>query len=68
MPRDIRDAARLEEGDYLEAEVTNAGAIVLKPVSIAGRDPTPAQEAEITAAVDEARAHYGIVRVRSGTS
>jgi AbrB family looped-hinge helix DNA binding protein len=41
LPRDIREAARLEEGDYLEAEVTESGAILLKPVSIAGREPTP---------------------------
>ncbi len=25
LPRDIREAARLEEGDYLEAEVTESG-------------------------------------------
>ena len=56
LPQDIRDAARLKEGDYLEAEVTPAGTILLKPVSIAGREPTPEQEADILAAVDEARA------------
>jgi hypothetical protein len=54
----IREAARLQEGDYLEAEVTASGTIVLKPVSIAGREPTPEQEAEILAAVDEARSFY----------
>jgi AbrB family looped-hinge helix DNA binding protein len=58
LPRDIREAARLQEGDYLEAEVTESGMIVLKPVSIAGREPTPEQEAEILAAVDEARSFY----------
>ena len=55
LRRDTREAARLEEGDYLEAEVTESGAILLKPVSIAEREPTPEQEAEILAAVDEAR-------------
>lgn len=64
LPRDIREAARLEEGDYLEAEVTETGAILLRPVSIAGREPTPAQEAEILAAVDEARAVYASKRRR----
>ena len=58
LRRDIREAARLEEGDYLEAEVTESGAILLKPVSIAEREPTPEQEAEILAAVDEARRFY----------
>jgi AbrB family looped-hinge helix DNA binding protein len=55
LPRDIREAARLGEGDYLEAEVTEGGTILLKPVSIAGREPTPEQEVEILAAVDKAR-------------
>jgi AbrB family looped-hinge helix DNA binding protein len=64
LPRDIREAARLEEGDYLEAEVTEAGAILLRPVSIAGREPTPEQEAEILAAVDEARAFHADHRRR----
>ena len=58
LPRDIREAARLEEGDYLEAEVTESDAILLKPVSIAGCEPTPEQDAEILAAVDEARSFY----------
>ena len=58
LPRDIREAARLSDGDYLEAEVTGSGAIVLRPVSIAGREPTPAQEAEILAVVDDIRASH----------
>jgi AbrB family looped-hinge helix DNA binding protein len=64
LPRDVREAARLEDGDYLEAEVTPAGAILLRPVSIAGREPTPKQEAEILAAVDEARALHADKRRR----
>ena len=64
LPRDIREAARLEEGDYLEAELTKTGEILLKPVSIAGREPTPEQEAEILAAVDEARALHADKRRR----
>ena len=64
LPRDIREAARLEEGDYLEAELTESGTILLKPVNIAGREPTPKQEAEILAAVDEARSFYAKERGR----
>ena len=64
LPRDIREAARLEEGDYLEAEVTENGSILLRPVSIAGREPTPIQEAEILAAADEARAFHASKRGR----
>jgi len=64
LPRDIGAAVRLEEGDYLEAEVTDSGTSVLKPVSITGREPTPEQEAEILAAVDEARSFYAKKRSR----
>ena len=64
LPRDIRAAVRLEEGDYLEAEVTKTGEILLKPVSIAGREPTAEQEAGILAAVDEARAFHADKRRR----
>ncbi|WP_428488230.1 AbrB/MazE/SpoVT family DNA-binding domain-containing protein [Rhodopila sp.] len=64
LPQDIRAAAQLKEGDYLEAEVTAAGTIILKPVSIAGREPTPEQEADILAAVDEARAFHAAKRRR----
>ena len=65
LPRDIREAARLEEGDYLEAELTESGTILLKPVNIAGREPTPKQEAEILAAVAE-HAIVGALLRRSG--
>ena len=46
LPHDIRDAARLKEGDYLEVEVTESGTIMLKPVNISRREPTAEQEAE----------------------
>jgi AbrB family looped-hinge helix DNA binding protein len=63
LPLVIREAARLEEGDYLEAEVTESGAILLRPVSIAGRrEPSPAQEAEILAVVDQERKAYAAER------
>jgi len=64
LPQDIREAARLKEGDYLEAEVTAAGAIVLRPVSIGQREPTPEQEAEILAVVDQERKAYAAERRR----
>ena len=64
LPLAIREAVRLEEGDYLEAEVTEAGAILLRPVSIAGREPSLGQDAEILAAVDEARAFHASKRRR----
>lgn len=66
LPREIREAARLEEGDYLEAEVTESGTILLKPVSIARRGPTPEQEEEILAVVDETRAAFARERREGG--
>ena len=63
LPREIRQAAHLEEGDYLEAEVTEAG-ILLRPVSIGSRQPTPEQEVGILAIVDETRRHYAAERRR----
>ena len=57
LPLEIRRAARIKEGDYLEAEVTEAG-ILLRPVSVGRRVPTPEQEAEIQAVVDEERRDY----------
>jgi hypothetical protein len=63
LPQDIRGAAHLKEGDYLEAEVTDVGTL-LRPISIAGLEPTPAQEAEILSAVDEARTLHAAYRRR----
>jgi len=40
LPRDLREAARLAERDYLEAGRTESGTILPKPISIAGREPT----------------------------
>jgi AbrB family looped-hinge helix DNA binding protein len=62
LPQDIREAARLREGDYLEAEVTEGGTILLKPVNIARRQPTPEQEAEILSVVDQERKAYAAER------
>jgi AbrB family looped-hinge helix DNA binding protein len=64
LPQDIREAAHLREGDYLEAEVTEGGTILLKPVNIARRQPTPEQEAEILSVVDQERKAYAAERRR----
>ncbi len=63
LPREIRQAAHLEEGDYLEAEVTESG-ILLRPVSIGGREPTAQQQAEILAVVNKERRTYAAQRRR----
>ena len=63
LPREIRKAAHLEEGDYLEAEVTGSG-ILLRPVRIGSREPTPQQEAEILAVVNKERRVYAAQRRR----
>ncbi len=63
LPREIRDAAHLEEGDYLEAQLTDEG-ILLRPVRIGSRAPSPEQEAEILAVVDQERKAYAAERRR----
>jgi AbrB family looped-hinge helix DNA binding protein len=64
LPQDIREAAHLKEGDYLEAEVTETGTILLKPVNISRREPTPEEEAEILSVVDQERKGYAAERRR----
>ena len=64
LPHDIRDAGQLKDGDHLEAGVTEAGAILLKPVSIARPEPTPEQEAEILGIADQERSTYAAERRR----
>lgn len=64
LPQEIREAAQLKEGDYLEAEMTATGAILLKPVAIAQREPTQEQEAEILSIVDRERSAYALERHR----
>ena len=63
LPREIRQAAHLEEGDYLEAKVTDAG-ILLRPVRIGSHEPTPQQESEILAVVNKERQTYAAQRRR----
>jgi AbrB family looped-hinge helix DNA binding protein len=64
LPRTIRDAAGLEEGDYLDVEVTASGEIVLRPVNARRGEPTEEQQAEILAVVDEERRAYAADRRR----
>ncbi len=63
LPLEIRQAVGISVGDTLEAEVTSAG-ILLRPVTMDRRDPTPEQEAEILAVVDEARRDTAALRRR----
>ncbi len=64
LPQEIRDAAKLKEGDYMEAEVTASGAILLRPMRVLSREPGPEQEAEILSVVDQERAAYAAERRR----
>lgn len=63
LPREIRDAIHLEEGSYLEAEVTSDG-ILLRPVVIGKREPSTKQDAEILSVVNEERKSYAAERHR----
>lgn len=63
LPREIRDAANLKEGSYLEAEMTSDG-ILLRPVSIGNREPSVEQEAEILSVINEERKAYAAERHR----
>ena len=63
LPREIREAAHLKEGDYLDVQVTKEG-ILLRPVSVDVREPSPEQEAEILAVVDQERKSYAAERRR----
>lgn len=65
LPRESWQAAHLEEGDYREAQVTEAG-ILLRPVSLGDRQPTPEQEADL-AVVDEERKAQAAERRRGRT-
>jgi AbrB family looped-hinge helix DNA binding protein len=64
LPRTIREATRLEAGDYLDVEMTDSGAILLRPVNPEGREPSPKQEADILAVVDAERRAYAAERLR----
>lgn len=63
LPREVRDAMNLGEGDYLEPRFTKGG-ILLRPVSIHAREPSAAQEAEILGVVNQERRKYAKERRR----
>ena len=54
LPREVRDAMNLGEGDYLEPRFTKGG-VLLRPVSIHAREPSTAQEVEILDVVNQER-------------
>ena len=57
LPLDIREAAKLNDGDYLEASLTEDG-ILLRPVTVRARHPNRTDEALIQSVVDEVRRDY----------
>ena len=63
LPREVRDAMNLGEGDYLEPQFTKGG-VLLRPVSIRAREPSAAQEAEILDVVNQQRRKYAQERRR----
>ena len=63
LPLELREAFQLKEGDYLEAEATASG-ILLRPVTVNRREPTPEQEKEILAVVDAERKAFAEERRR----
>ena len=63
LPREVRDAMNLGEGDYLEPQFTKGG-VLLRPVSVRAREPSAAQEAEILDVVNQERRKYAKERRR----
>lgn len=63
LPREVRDAMNLGEGDYLEPQFTKGG-VLLRPVSIRAREPSAAQEAKILDVVNQERRKYAKERRR----
>ena len=63
LPREVRDAMNLGEGDYLEPRFTKGG-VLLRPVSIRAREPSADQEAEILDVVNQERRKYAKERRR----
>ena len=63
LPREVRDAMNLGEGDYLEPRFTKGG-VLLRPVSIRAREPSTAQEVEILDVVNQERRKYAKERRR----
>lgn len=57
LPLELREAAKLNDGDYLEACLTDEG-ILLRPVTVRARHPSRSDDALIQAVVDEVRGEY----------
>ena len=63
LPREVREAMNLREGDYLAPRFTKGG-VLLRPVSVRAREPSAAQEAEILDVVNQERRKYAKERRR----
>jgi bifunctional DNA-binding transcriptional regulator/antitoxin component of YhaV-PrlF toxin-antitoxin module len=63
LPLELRQAFQLKERDDLEAQTTDDG-ILLRPVSINRREPTPEQEEGILSVIDAERKPYAEKRRR----
>ena len=63
LPREVRDAMNLGEGDYLEPRLAKGG-VLLRPVSVRAREPSAAQEAEILDVANQERRKYAKERRR----
>jgi antitoxin PrlF len=63
LPEDIRRAAKLEEGDLLEAEVSDSGEVILRPLATVDRSQawfwTPEWQAGEREAMEQARRGEG---------
>ena len=57
LPRKVREAMNLGEGDYLEPRFTEGG-VLLRPVIVRSREPSVAQEAEVLDVVNQERRKY----------
>ena len=63
LPREVREAMNLGEGDYLAPQFTKGG-VLLRPVNVHAREPSAAQEAEILDVVNQERRKYAKERRR----
>ena len=63
LPREVREAMNLGEGDYLAPRFTKGG-VLLRPVSVRTREPSADQEAEILDVVNQERRKYAKERRR----
>jgi antitoxin PrlF len=70
LPEEVRKAARLEEGDLIEAEVTDSGEVILRPLATVDRSQawfwTPAWQEGEREATEQAQRGEGEI-YESGT-